>query len=195
MQSELVNRKFREWSVGKTAIEARIKIFESIRDIPYAVIPELVSHETYADILRYWKGSCTPKHFLMAGMYERLGMTVLYSVFPFNWADLEIDMPERLRSLAMKLPLSHHLACRAEVNGDFVLIDATVDPPLERLGLPVNKEWDGVSNTSLPIKPAGEEQVFHPVEAATMSAPEGEDRLAFYEELNLWLDQVRSSWK
>ena len=70
--NELFEQKFREWTRGKSSLKARLNIFQKIRDIPYAVIPELVDGENYIDILKLGKGSCTPKHFLLGQMYQRL---------------------------------------------------------------------------------------------------------------------------
>ncbi len=189
--ARLVEQKFREWTQDKNAVEARVSIYQRIRDIPYALIPELVDAERYVEILKLGKGSCTPKHFLLCDMYQRLGMLVLYVVYPFRWDDVEIDYPPRLRRLAEELPTSHHLACRVDIDGELVLVDATLDPALARLGLPVNKEWDGVSNTLLPMNPCGEEQLYYPSEAYLMQARYDQKRLAFYNEFNSWLEDVR----
>ncbi len=192
--TELIEQRFNEWSQGKKSTEAMISIYERIRDIHYAVIPELVDAKRYVEILKLGKGSCTPKHFLLCNMYQRLGMLVLYAVYPFRWdniEDLKIDYPPQLRKLAEELPTSYHLACKVDIDGELVLVDATLDPALERLGLPVNKEWDGISNTLLPINPCGEEQLYHPSEANLLQAQYDEKSLAFYNELNSWLEKVR----
>lgn len=189
--NEIIEAKFRDWVKGESATGARVGIYERIRDIPYAVIPELGSPERYWQILMVKKGSCTPKHFLLRDMYERLGMLVMYAVYPFRWIELEVDYPPSLRKLAEALPLSYHLACRVDIEGALVLVDATLDPSLAKLGLPVNKTWDGVSDTLLPLRPCGEEQLYHPAEAYGMQPPQDERALAFYRGLNSWLDEVR----
>ena len=43
-----------------------------------------------------------------------------------------------------------------EIGGEFVLVDATLASMLERLGLPVNEKWDGISKTLLPVNPCEE---------------------------------------
>jgi len=189
--AEIVEEKFIRWTCGKKAVPARISIYCKVRDIPYAVIPELNDTERYVEILNCGKGSCMPKHFLLCNMYNRLGMLVLYVVYPFRWDEARIDYPPRLRRLAQELPTSYHLACRVDIDGKLVLVDATLDPALEKLGLPVNKEWDGVSNTLLPIEPCGEEQIYHPSEAYFGRAQYDESSLTFYNELNRWLDEAR----
>jgi hypothetical protein len=189
--TDIVEEQFKQWVRGKSEVEARVTIFERIRDIPYAVIPELNDSERYPNILRVRKGSCLPKHLLLCNMYQRLGLTVLYAVYPFRWDELEIDYPPKLRRLAKAMPPSHHLACKVDIDGRLVLVDATLDPPLERLGLSVNKKWDGKSDTLLPIKSGDGEEIYHPSEAYGLRSQPDEKALIFYNEMNLLLDKIR----
>ena len=194
--AEIVDQKFREWTKGKDAVQARVSIYQRIRDIPYDVIPELNDAERYVEILKLGRGSCTPKHFLLGNMYQRLGLLVLYVVYPFRWDNFGIYYPPRLRRLAEELPTSHHLACKVDIDGELVLVDATLDSALtnqalKRFGLTVNKEWDGVSNTLLPMNPCGEEQLYHPSEAYLMQPRYDEKQLAFYRGLNSWFEDIR----
>ena len=191
VMTELIEEKFREWTQGKDAADARISIYERIRDIPYAVIPELIDAQRYVEILKLGKGSCTPKHFLLCNMYQRLGMVVLYVVYPFRWDEVEIDYPPQLRKLAESVPTSYHLACRVDIGGEFVLVDATLDLALKGLGLPVNETWDGTSDTLLPMNPCGEGELYHPCEAHLLRALLDEKSLAFYNEFNPWLQEMR----
>ena len=122
------------------------------------------------------------------------GMFVLYAVFPFRWDQVIIDYPPHLRKLAEELTTGYHLACRVDIDRELVLVDATLDLALEKLGLPINKAWDGVGNTVLPIDPCGEEQLYHPSETYLGQARYYDEKsLKFYRELNLWLDEVRQS--
>lgn len=183
--------RFREWTAGQEGLQARVAVFERIRDIPYAVIPELNDAHRYVEILTLGKGSCTPKHFLLCSMYQQLGLSVLYAVYPFRWDEVDLPYPPRLLRLVEALPMSYHLACRVEIEGRLVLVDATLDPALEQMGLPVNKDWDGLSDTQLPMHPCGEEELYHPSEAASLRAQPDEARAAFYNALNQWLEELR----
>jgi len=190
----MLDEKFRQWTQGKNAAQARVSIYQRIRDIPYAVIPQLVDAERYVDILRLGKGSCTPKHFLLCNMYQRLGLLVLYVVCPFRWDEwdeTEFNYPLQLKKLAEELPISYHLACKVEIDGKLVLVDVTLDSALKNAGLPVNQDWDGVSDTLLPMNPCGEEQFYHPSEAYLMQAQYDEKSLAFYSELNSFFEEAR----
>lgn len=188
-----IDEKFKEWTRGKRAVEARTNVFEKIRDIPYAVIPGINSARDYARILTVGRGSCTPKHFLLRDMYEKLGLAVLYVVYPFRWSDLEVDYPAHLRRLAEAMPISYHLACKVEIGRKLVLVDATVDSPLKRLGLPVNEDWNGFSSMLLPVTPVGEEQLFHPAEVRDYEARYEDVSLEFFSRMNAWLGRVRNA--
>ncbi|MBM4444695.1 MAG: hypothetical protein FJ020_05240 [Chloroflexi bacterium] len=184
--------RFREWTAGLNAGQARVAVFERIRDIPYAIVPELNDARRYAEILTLGRGSCTPKHLLLCSMYQQLGLPVLYAVYPFSWAEVEVPYPPELRRLAQATSTSYHLACRVEIEGRLVLVDATLDPLLEVMGLPVNRDWDGLSDTRLPVHPSGEEVLHHPSEAASLRGTEPEAaRHAFTAALNRWLDELR----
>ena len=186
--------RFAQWIQGKKLAEAITCVYENIRDIPYAVIPELNSCENYVEILTRGRGSCMPKHLLLGNMYEKLGLQVLYSVFPFRWDQAEINYPPDLREMATKLPPAHHLACRVNINDRFVLVDATLDPGLDKLALPVNTTWDGISDTLLPIIPTGDEQLYDSSEAQFVkTANHGKEAIEFYNRLNAWLEEVRTS--
>lgn len=193
--ADVLEEKFREWTQGKNAVEARVSIYRSIRDIPYAIIPHLNHAERYVEILTLGKGSCTPKHFLLGNMFQRLGMLVLYAVYPYRWGDwdpAEIEFAARLWKLAQEQPLSYHLACKVEIEGKLVLVDATLDSGLKKAGLPVNTDWDGINDTQLPVNPCGEEQLYHPSEAHLMQPRYYDEKaLLFHNELNRCFQEAR----
>ncbi len=188
---------FLSWTEGLTPLAARIQIYEKIRDIPYAILPELIDAERYLEILSTGRGSCTPKHFLLAEMYRRLGLLTLFVVYPFHWgerAEIFTDYPEKLRLMAQRQPLGYHLACKVEIDNRLVVVDATLDLPLSKLPeFPVNITWDGRSDTLLPMTPVDEEMVFHPAERSRMQARADAESLAFYKELNKTLESIRKA--
>ncbi len=192
--SDIIDEKLRQWTQGKSEIDARIAIYNKIREIPYAVIPELNSPERYINIIKLNRGSCTPKHFLLCHMYQRIGLEVLYVVYPFRWDEFEALYPPNLRQLARAIPTSYHLACKVTLDRRLVLIDATIDPSLQKIGLPVNMNWDGQSDTLLAMKPCGAEEIYHPDEASLMP-PRIVDKesFEFYNSLNFWLEKIRAS--
>ncbi len=190
----IIDEKFGEWTRGKDAIQSRVSIFEKIRNIPYAIVPELIDSQRYIDILRLGKGSCSPKHFLLCEMFQRLGLPVLFVVYPYRWderAGILEKYSLRLKEMAEAMPVSHHIACKVEIGGKLILVDATLDPPLQKVGLLVNMSWNGKDDTVLPMTPCGEEELYHPSEAYLMRAIVDEQMLLFYEELNTCLEQIR----
>ena len=192
-EETIVEEKLREWTVGKNGREALVSIYYKIRDIPYGILPELNSPVDYVRILELKMGSCTPKHLLLARMYQRLGLNVLYVVYPYRWAEFEELYPPELWKLALQMPPANHLACKVEINGRFVLVDATIDPPLGRIGLPMNESWDGESDTILPVLPIGEEELYSQSEADLMPPPDvTASQQAFYDGLNLYFQRIRN---
>ena len=190
----IFDEKFNEWTGDRDPLQSRVNVYKKIRDIPYAIIPELIDYHNHIDILRGGKGSCSPKHFLMGEMFHRLGLSVLYIVYPFRWADREELLGQysiKLKNMAHALPVSHHIACRVEIDNRLVLVDATLDLPLQKAGFPVNLDWDGQSDTILPMTPCGEAEWYHPSEAPLMSASIDDQFLAFYAEINNFLEWVR----
>ena len=189
---DIIGRKLREWTAGQSPHQAMMTVFYKIRDIPYGILPELNSPSQYLRILETNIGSCTPKHLLMCNMFLRLGLDVLYTVYPYRWAEFEELYPPDLWKLAQKMAPVNHLACRVYMEDRYVLVDATVDPPLGRIGLPFAQSWDGKSDTPLPVLPIGEEELYHPSEAELMPPPNLDDNArAFYDGLNRYFQDIR----
>jgi len=149
----LVTQKYNEWTEGLDTHQSMISIFYHIRDIPYSLAaPVRDSLSAPEQLLRIGKGSCGPKHHLLAEMYRRLNLNVAYATIAFSWNDPDLLYPPELRELVTSVPVSHHLACRVQIGGRWVLVDATWDPPLARAGFPVNEHWDGWADTKCAVK-------------------------------------------
>lgn len=157
MTDNIIEEKFKEWTGSGDALAARVAVFEHIRDIPYALVPELRDPETGpAGILKLCKGSCVPKHYLLGMLFTKMGLAVKYASYIFDWDDKEIKYPSALRALTKEMPITAHLACKVNINGKWVLVDATWDPPLVKYGFPVNKKWDGLSDCRSAVTPIKE---------------------------------------
>jgi hypothetical protein len=190
----IVDEKFNEWTEGLDPLQARISVFRHIRDIPYAVVPAVMDYRGHRNILKIGQGSCTPKHFLLCEMFQRLGLQVFYVVYPHRWAEIAKIMgeySERLEEMALALPVTRHLACKVEIDGRLVLVDATLDLPLQKAGFTVNAGWDGKSDMLLPVTPCGAEEWYSPAEARLMKTSLDAQFQSFYPELNRFLDQMR----
>jgi len=154
---DILEGKFIEWIKDRTLEERKIGIFEKIRDIPYAVLPELFNPETGTeDMILKNKGFCVPKHYLLGIRYQKLGIDVRYCTYSFKWNDLGLEFPLELRAQADILPVAYHLACRVFIGGKWVFVDATWDAALKKAGFPVNENWDGKSDMTLAVKPIEE---------------------------------------
>jgi hypothetical protein len=153
MQS-LVKDTFSEWTQGLDTRGSMISIFSHIRDIPYSfTIPASDPKSSIEQLLAAGKGSCGPKHYLLAEMFRKLNLSVVYTTIPFLWNELDILYPPELREKAKVLPVAHHLACRVQIGCHWILVDATWDRPLSAAGFPVNDHWDGYSETRCAVKP------------------------------------------
>jgi hypothetical protein len=140
--------------MGLDPLQSRISVFEHIRDIPYSLaVPMTDPISAPEQLLKLGRGYCGPKHYLLAAMYRKLGLDVVYATFPFLWNDPDIHFPSGLRKLAIQQPIAYHLACRVRINERWVLVDATWDRPLAKAGFPVNEHWDGIGDTKCAVKP------------------------------------------
>jgi hypothetical protein len=151
--SDIILDKFIEWTEKLSPKEARISVYYKVRDISYAIVPELRDPVTGpVGIFNVEKGSCVPKHFLLGMLFEKLNIPIKYATYLFVWDDPSIKYPPDLRKIIKQLPVGTHLACQAYIEGRWVLIDATWDPLLKKAGFPVNMSWDGISNTKNAVK-------------------------------------------
>jgi len=201
MITSIIEQRFEEWTAGVGPGERHIRIFEQIRDIPFAVILEFFDlEESPAGMLEKNKGFCVPKHLLLGTMYEKLNIPVKYCAYSFRWKQQDVVYPVELMELAENIPVTYHLACKALLDGSWVCIDATWDPVLEKAGFPVNEKWDGKSDTRLAVKPIEEftcgnirkTREMLAAKFAAYSLPEKLELSRFSMELNKWLDELRA---
>lgn len=200
MVSDIVEKAFTEWTEGLSSKDARISIFSQIRDIPYAVIPEISNPVNGPqELLKRMRGSCAPKHFLLGRMFEMLRIPIQYVSYPFSWNAKSVAYPPELRKLAESVPIGYHLACKARIEDQWVVLDATWDRPLARVGFPINDSWDGASDTKLAVEPL-DEMVHETAQdrmqllQARRSSWTSDDHAwtdRFTSALNSWLEEVR----
>jgi len=201
MEQDIVLKKYKEWTDGLKPVESRISLYKHVRDIPYAIIPALRDPKTGPNgLLSMYKGSCQPKHYLLASLFGKLDIPVKYATYAFRWSDCVIKYPDSIRQLLKKLPLAYHLACKAYIDGKWILVDATYDLALRVAGFPVNEGWDGVSNTvnAVPsieeaLHDTPEERVRYVSERSRLNT-EMESALysEFIEKFNDWLVAMRA---
>jgi hypothetical protein len=152
--TSLVNETFAEWTQDLDTRDSMVSIFSHIRNIPYSLgVPVYDPKISMEKLLLSGKGSCGPKHYLLAEMFRKLNLSVVFATIAFSWDDPDLHYPPGLRDLAARLPIAHHLACRVQVGCRWILVDATWDLPLSKAGFPVNDHWDGYSETRCAVKP------------------------------------------
>lgn len=200
MGQDNISQKFQVWTRGLDTKEARVSVFNHIRDIPYSLVPQIGDLNLWAcSILDNNKGSCSPKHILLGEMFTRLGIPVKYGTYPFSWNDPDIKYPAHLRELTKKIPTGYHCAIRANINNKWVLVDATWDPITKKFGFPVNQNWDGEGDTLNAVKAQDEilfDKVLDRMEYVKnkKSLQSDEDKALyaqFVEQFNLWLEKQR----
>jgi len=202
MDKNIVDEKFEEWTRGSSPEESLVRIFESIRNIPFAVVLEQITLEKGpVSMLEKNKGFCIPKHYLMGEMLRRLKVPCRYCTFSFNWRDLNIEYPRELKNTAEILPVTYHLACEINIDDIWVTVDATWDPGLKTKIPVVNEGWDGRTDTKLAVEPidrfvhenAEEREKFSLEKIGAYSLQEELKLSRFSMAFNKWLEEVRGT--
>ncbi|MFA5270798.1 MAG: hypothetical protein WC412_00460 [Candidatus Omnitrophota bacterium] len=201
MEETIIANKFEQWVKGLDETQARISIFKHIRDIPYAIVPKLRDYKTGpSGMLELNKGSCQPKHFLLAMLFEKLNIPVKYVTYPFKWSEQPLKYTDELKKIVKHLPCTYHLASKAYIENKWVLADATYDLVLKGEGFPVTDDWDGVGNTKNAVLPITEiihnnlEERVNYVSAENAKRSQAEEMLYsdFVITLNLWIENIRN---
>jgi hypothetical protein len=202
-EHEIISEKFKTWTEGKNPLEARISAFNNLRDIAYAVVQGRDPKNAPEKTLLENKGSCTAKHILLKKMLDKLNIENRFVSHYFRWSDLLVEYPQDLKQLSLKMPVCDHLFCQAFIGEKWINLDVAWDAPLEKVGFPVNKNWDGISETQIAVKPLKE--IIHPnIEERTKlkkelvdgyTEAEREVQPEFYKNFNGWLNSIRSGFQ
>lgn len=114
------------------------KTFQIVRDIPFAIRPELFDISSAEMMLQFGEGFCIPKHILLGRLYLKMGLAVKWDIMAFRWDRVKLPYSEDLKELAGELPETYHLALETDLGQGWILIDATWDAGLKGAGVPVN---------------------------------------------------------
>jgi hypothetical protein len=202
MAEEIILEKFYQWTKKLSAKDARIAIFEHIRDIPYAIIPELRDpYHGPNKLLQINRGPCQAKHYLLGRFFVLLGIQVQYATHSFSWNSCGIKYPDTLKQIVKELPIAYHLACKALINDKWVLVDVTWDKPLKKAGFRVNETWDGESDTMnavVPIEEVDHDSIaekfrYEAKQRRGCSEKEKTSYTQFIDKFNAWLESIRSA--
>jgi len=204
MNKNIIDTYFDLWTKGRDEDEKIINIFSEIQKIPYKIIPAIANHKTGPEgLLLRGKGSCEPKHFLLGLFYERLGLKVEYVTHAFHWSHIKIKYPREIKELTLKMPEEYHLCVRTKIKDKNIIIDATWDAAIEKIGVPVTKDWKpqedthfGVPSLRETVHASQEERdLFVQSERKKISSEERKTSKLFVIAFNKWLDEIREKGK
>ncbi len=147
---EIVRRTLDEWTLGLGPVEARVRVFERVREIPY-VYP---SSKDPSTVLQEGRGSGSGKHYLLGELFRLLGLSVRNMLCIHRFNESPIGFPNHLQAMLEKNEVMDiHDYLQIYVEGKWIDVDATWPSLLREFGFPVNDEWDGTSPMLLSVSP------------------------------------------
>lgn len=138
-------------SPGATPREKRKKLFEIVRDIPYALQMDRFSVSLSGKEIKDDGDFCLPKHSLLADFYLMLDTEIKWRVYDFEWKSLPFEWKDDFKQKVDLLPTVYHVCLMAKLKGAWAIVDATWDKGLCSTGLPVNLVWDGETSMRLAV--------------------------------------------
>ena len=150
-------------------IDARTA-FALVRDMPY----QRASTREPEAIVREWRGTCSGKHYLLAGIFRELGMDSRIVMCTHRFTrENTAHFPDALRSLVAGEPVPDvHTYIRLKTDAGWMNVDGTWPSAAEPLGMPVNRTF---------VEGRDMEIACDPVESFIV--PAGDDPQAFKEQL------------
>lgn len=158
-----------------------IKIFETVRDMPYS-IPLNLKEEDFC---------CSGKHKILKSLFAEQNLEVRYRVCSFLWSS--INLPEKVSNISHG-DYCTHVYLEVLIDGKWVVVDATWDKKIEDI-FHVN-EWDGKTNTKIAVEPV---EIFSLKKSEDIMNCEDDKKILndlkknsqFYEAFNKWLEGIR----
>lgn len=138
---EKLNNFVAELKKCSEAVERRQAAFCFVRDIPYAT---LGSH-SIEDAIDRNRANCRAKTQLLKFLFEEVGYEMQILVMQYRLK----DYPSEVKFIPKQL--DYHYVPQILLQGKWISVDATYDPPLAALGFVVN-EWDGRRSTPIAEK-------------------------------------------
>lgn len=169
------------------SIDQRIKVFNSVRDIPYYIA--IGAEQDYC---------CSTKATILQKLLHSLGIQSRPIVCVFNWSDSRIPL-EILKLFREKDEKHAYLEVKIPETGKWVKIDPTWDIKLDKI-FPI-AQWDGLHATVLAVKSI---KTYSAQESQKLLLEEGNEikeeiekfmirNKEFYIQLNKWLGENRQS--
>src|ERR1700687_3895812 len=147
---DILRETFEEWTRGRDPMQARIVLFEHVRDIPYTYP---ASREPI-EVLQRGCGSCSGKHYLLADLYRLLGLQVRHMICTHRFNESPLVFPPPMQELLRKNEIVDlHDYLQIAIDDEWIDVDATWERGLREFGFPVNEEWDGKRAMLLSVVP------------------------------------------
>jgi len=195
MQSEY--KKIIDIWTGDQGLDRQVvTLFEKVRDIPYGDI----GSRDPLDVYKNNKGTCSGKHELLKGLYEELGLEVKDYLIMHRFKNLAVNFPSEIQEILDRSDIvDPHNYFKLKIDNSWVTVDVTWDKPLQKLGFPVNENWDGKSDMPVAVDPRGEVyETNDPIGLKKKLISElplevQEDRKLFLKKCTEWLDKLREN--
>lgn len=191
--SSLIKKTFEEWTRDLDPKQARVVLFEKVRDIPY----HLSFDKSPERPLKEGRGNCGSKNRLLEQFFKLLGLKTRHLAVRFDWKDT--PTPKEILALLESPPgtSAWHLALEVFIDGDWRVVDATWDRGLKKTEFPVVEKWGGVSSTPMAVKPL---KIYRTDDIGKFLEELGSQRKqrdkketqAFFAAFNKWLEELRS---
>ena len=146
------------------------RAFAIVRDMPYA---RASSREPEA-IIKDWRGTCSGKHYLLAGVFREMGLDskVLMCTHQFTENNTR-HFPAELRAIVKANPVPDvHTYLLVGLGQGWTRVDATWPTSSEPLGMTVNRVFHPGTDMALACEPID-----------TFEVPQGQDPQVFKEDL------------
>ena len=124
-----------------------VKFFEIVRDIPYGLYTPISPENTW----RHKKGTCSTKNLILKDLYLAIGVPVRVWMCSFAFYPSE-KFTDEMNGLLDPPIIVHHTFLKIELDGKWIIADATHDLFLKTFGFNVVENWDGKSDTLLAVK-------------------------------------------
>ncbi len=209
MDEALRKRILDEWGITNLPFEEKVvKIFEKVRDIRFGSM----GSRDPKDVYEKNKGTCSGKNFLLRDLYKGIGIKTKDMICLQRWKDLtwfptnvykNVSFPEKLLKMLDENDIvDFHNYEEILINGKWIVVDATIDKPLKKLGFYTTENWDG--KTSMPLCFAGTDKKW---DCGDRGAEEKKKLISllpeniarardeFLKTMTSWIDNLRESGK
>jgi transglutaminase-like putative cysteine protease len=157
MNDDPIGAAYVEWTRGRAPLQARISLFEHVRDLSYEY--PAADRQPVA-VLKRGRASCSGKHYLLGELFRRQGLPVRHMICTHRFNESPLPFPDEMQALLEKNEIVDlHDYLQICVDGAWIDVDATWELPLRDYGFPVNDEWDGRSSMVLTVTPDDQVEV------------------------------------